>query len=200
MELDAVILDFLMLCFSPTFSLFSFTLIKRLFSSTRVELEWYHLHMWGCWYFYWQLNSSLLFIQLSILHDILYHLTFLLRNLLEKLVKKQQLETVMEQTVSKLEKEYIKACILSPCSFNLYAEYIMWNAEAEKAQAGIKTARRSVNNLSYADNTTLMAESEEGLKSLLMKVKVESEKAGLKFNIQKMKINGIWSYHFMANR
>ena len=76
----------------------------------------------------------------------------------------------------------------------------MWNAEAEKAQAGIKTARRSVNNLSYADNTTLMAESEEGLKSLLMKVKVESEKAGLKFNIQKMKINGIWSYHFMANR
>ena len=80
------------------------------------------------------------------------------------------------------------------------AEYIMQNARLYEAQAGIKTARRSVNNLSYADNTTLMAESEEGLKSLLMKVKVESEKAGLKFNIQKMKINGIWSYHFMANR
>ena len=72
--------------------------------------------------------------------------------------------------------------------FNLYAEYIKWNAGLDEAQAGIKTARRNVNNLSYADDTTLMAESEEELKSLLRKVKEESEKAGLKLNIQKMKI------------
>ena len=72
--------------------------------------------------------------------------------------------------------------------FNLYAEYIKWNAGLDEAQAGIKIARRNVNNLSYADDTTLMAESEEELKSLLRKVKEESEKAGLKFNIQKMKI------------
>ena len=79
-------------------------------------------------------------------------------------------------------------CILSPCLFNLYAEYIMRNAGLEEAQAGIKTAGRNVNNLRYADDTTLMAENEEELKSLLMKVKEESEKVGLKLNIQKMKI------------
>ena len=78
--------------------------------------------------------------------------------------------------------------ILSPCLFNLHAEYIMRNAGLEEAQAGIKTARRNINNLRYADDTTLMAESEEELKSLLMKVKEESEKIGLKLNIQKMKI------------
>ena len=72
--------------------------------------------------------------------------------------------------------------------FNLYAEYIKWNAGLDEAQAGIKIARRNVNNLSYADDTTLMAESEEELKSLLRIVKEESEKAGLKLNIQKMKI------------
>ena len=77
---------------------------------------------------------------------------------------------------------------MSPCLFNLYAEYIMRNAGLEEAQAGIKIARRNINNLRYADGTTLMAESEEELKSLLMKVKEESEKAGLKLNIQKMKI------------
>ncbi|MFW2116197.1 reverse transcriptase domain-containing protein, partial [Acinetobacter geminorum] len=77
---------------------------------------------------------------------------------------------------------------MSPCLFNLYAEYIMRNAGLEEAQAGIKIARRNLNNLRYADDTTLMAESEEELKSLLMKVKVESEKVGLKLNIQKMKI------------
>ena len=77
--------------------------------------------------------------------------------------------------------------ILSPCLFNLYAEYIKRNAGLEKAQAGIKIAGRNVNNLRYADDTTLMAESEEGLKSLLMKVKEESEKVGLKLNIQKTK-------------
>ncbi|ELR53760.1 Retrovirus-related Pol polyprotein from type-1 retrotransposable element R2, partial [Bos mutus] len=79
-------------------------------------------------------------------------------------------------------------CILSPCLFNLYAEYIMRNTRLEETQAGIKIARRNINNLRYADDTTLMAESEEELKSLLMKVKVESEKVGLKLNIQKMKI------------
>ena len=81
-----------------------------------------------------------------------------------------------------------KGCILSPCLFNLYAEYIMRNAGLEETQAGIKISRRNINNLRHADDTTLMAESEEELKSLLMKVKVESEKIGLKLNIQKTKI------------
>ena len=76
----------------------------------------------------------------------------------------------------------------SPCLFNFYAEYIMRNAGMEEAQAGIKIAGRNINNLRYADDTTLMAESDEELKSLLMKVKEESEKVGLKFNIQKTKI------------
>ena len=79
-----------------------------------------------------------------------------------------------------------QACILSPCLFNFYAKYIMRNAGLEEAQAGIKIAGRNINNLRYADDTTLMAESEEGLKSLLMKVKEESEKVGLKL-IQKTK-------------
>ena len=77
---------------------------------------------------------------------------------------------------------------MSPWLFNFYAEYIMWNAGLDEAQAGNKIAGRNINNLRYADDTTLMAESEEELKSLLMKMKVESEKAGLKLNIQKMKI------------
>ena len=78
--------------------------------------------------------------------------------------------------------------ILSPCLFNLYAEYIMQNAWLDEAQAGIKISRTNINNLRYADDTTLMAESEEEVKSLLMKVKEESEKVGLKLNIQKIKI------------
>ena len=81
-----------------------------------------------------------------------------------------------------------QGCVLSLCLFNLYAEYIMRNAGLGEAQAGIKIARRNINNLRYADDTTLMAESEEELKSLLMKVKVETEKVGLKLNIQKTKI------------
>ena len=81
-----------------------------------------------------------------------------------------------------------QGCILSPCLFNLYAEYIMRNAGLDKAQAGIKIARRNINHLKYADDTTLMVEREEELKSLLMKLKEESEKAGLKLNIQKTKI------------
>ena len=81
-----------------------------------------------------------------------------------------------------------QGCVLSPCLFNLYAEYIMRNAGLEETQAGIKIAWRNINNLRCADDTTLMAESEEKLKSLLMKVKVESENVGLKLNIQKTKI------------
>ena len=80
-----------------------------------------------------------------------------------------------------------QGCILASCLFDLYAENIMRNAELEEAQAGIKTARRNINNLRYADDTTLMAESEEERKSLLMKVKEESENVGLKLNIQKTK-------------
>ena len=85
-------------------------------------------------------------------------------------------------------KGVCQGCILSPCLFNFYAEYIMRNAGLEETQAGIKIAGRNINKLRYADDTTLMAESEEELKNLLMKVKVESEKVGLKLNIQKMKI------------
>ena len=104
-------------------------------------------------------------------------------------VRKQQLEVDMEQqTGSKQEKGVRQGCILSPCLFNFYAEYIMRNAGLEEAQAGITIARRNINNLRYADDTTLMAESEEQLKSLLLKVKEESEKVGLKLNIQKTKI------------
>ena len=101
-------------------------------------------------------------------------------------VKKQQLELDMEQqTGSKSGKEYVKAVY---CLFNLYAEYIMQNAGLDKLQAWIKISRRNINNLRYAGETTLMAESEEELKHLLMKVKEESEKVGLKLNIQKSKI------------
>ena len=80
-----------------------------------------------------------------------------------------------------------QGCVLSPCLFNFYAEYIMRNAGLEEAQAGIKIAGRNINNLRYADDTTFMAESEEELKSLLLKVKEESEKVGIMLNIQKMK-------------
>ena len=88
----------------------------------------------------------------------------------------------------KIGKKAHQVCILSPCLFNLYAEYIMQNAWLHEAQAGIKISGRNINNFRYADGTTLMAESEEELESLLMKVKEESEKAGLKLNIQKTKI------------
>ena len=81
-----------------------------------------------------------------------------------------------------------QGCIMVPCLFNLYVEYIMWNAGLDEAEAGIKIARRNVNNLRYTNDTTLTAESEEERKSLLMKVKEESEKVGLKLNIQKTKI------------
>ena len=104
-------------------------------------------------------------------------------------VKKPQLELDVEkQTGSKLGKEYIKGSISSPSFFNSYTEHIMWNAGLDEAQAGIRIAGRNINNLIYANDTTLLAESEEELQSLLMKVKEESEKVGLKLNIQKTKI------------
>ena len=103
-------------------------------------------------------------------------------------VRKQQLELDTERQWFQIGKGVRQGCILSPCLFNVYAECIMRNAGLEEAQAGIKFARRNINNLRYADDTTFMAESEEELKSLLMKVKEESEKAGLKLNIQKTKI------------
>ena len=115
------------------------------------------------------------------------HLTFLLRNLYEG----------QEATVRtghgiidwfQIRKEVLQGCIFSPCLFNFYAEYIMRNTGLDEAQVGIKIVGRYINNLRYTDDTTLMAEIEEELKSLLMKVKEESEKVGVKFNIQKTKI------------
>ena len=112
------------------------------------------------------------------------HLICLLRNLYAG--QEAQLELDMGTTDwFQIGKGVRQGCILSPCLFNLYAEYIMRNAGMDEAQAGIKIARRNINNLRHADDTILMAESEEELKSLLMKVKEESEKTGLKLKIQK---------------
>ena len=119
--------------------------------------------------------------------EILDHLTCLLRNLYavqEATVRTRHGTTDWFQIGTGVHQ----GCILSPCLFNFYAEYIMLNARLDETQAEIKIARRNINNLRYADDTTLMAENEEELKSLLMKVKEESEKAGLKLNIQKSKI------------
>ena len=115
------------------------------------------------------------------------HLTCLLRNLYagqEATVRTGHGKTHWFQ----IAKGVSQGCILSPCLFNFYAVYIMRNSGLEEAKAAIKIAGRNINNLSYADDTTLMAESEEKLKSLLMQVKVESEKVDLKLNIQKTKI------------
>ena len=115
------------------------------------------------------------------------HLACLLRNLYagqEATVRTGYGTTVWFQ----IGRGVHRGCVLSPCLFNLYAEYIMRNTGLEEAQAGIKISGRNINNLRYADDTTLMAEIEEELKSLLMKVKEESEKVGLKLNIQKTKI------------
>ena len=107
-------------------------------------------------------------------------------------VRKQQLELDMDWF--QIGKGIHQGCILSPCLFNFYAEYIMRNAGLEEAQAGIKIAGRNINNLRYADDTTLMAVSEKELKSLLMKVKEESEKVSLKLNIQKQR-----SWHLVSS-
>ena len=115
------------------------------------------------------------------------HLTCLLRNLYAG--QEVTVRTGHETTNwFQIRKGVRQGCILSPSLFNLYAEYIMRNPGLDEVQAGIKIARRNINNLRYANDNTLMAESEEELKSLLMKVKEESEKVGLKLNIQKTKI------------
>ena len=125
------------------------------------------------------------------------HLTCLLRNLYAG--REATVRTGHGTTDwFKIGKGVRQGCILSPCLFNFYAEYIIRNAGLEEAQAGIKIAGRNINYLRYADDTTLMAESEEELKSLLMKVKVESEKVGLKHS--ENEDHGIWSHHFMTNR
>ena len=115
------------------------------------------------------------------------HLTCLLRNLY---AGREATVTTGHETTDwfQIGKGVCKGCILSPCLFNFYAEYIMRNTRLDEAQAGIKIAGRDINNLRYADDTTVMAESEEELKSLLMKVKEESENVALKLNIQKTKI------------
>ena len=115
------------------------------------------------------------------------HLTFLLRNLY---VGQNATVRTGHETTNwfPIQNGVHQACILSPYLLNLYAKYIMWNARLDEAQAGIKIARRNINNLRYADDTTLMAEIKEKLKSLLMKVKEESEKVGLKLKIQKTKV------------
>ena len=127
------------------------------------------------------------------------HLTCLLRNLYadpEAKVRTRHGKTDWFQ----IRKGVRQGCILSPCLFNFYAEYIMRNAGLEEAHTRFKIVRRNINNLRYADDTTLMAESEGELKSFLMEVKEESEKVGLKLNIQKSKIMGIQSHYFMENR
>ena len=120
-------------------------------------------------------------------HGTTRHFTCLLRNLY---VGQEATVGTRHRTTGWLQfgKGACQGCILSPCLFNLNAESIMQSAGMDEAQAGIKTARRNINNLRYADDTTLMAECEEELRSLLMKVKEESEKSDLKLNIQKTKI------------
>ena len=130
-----------------------------------------------------------------------FYLTCLLRNLYsgqEATVRTEHGTTDWFQ----IGKGVHQGCILSHCLFNLYAEYIMWNARLDEAQAGIKISRRNINSFRYADDTTLMVESEEELKSLLMKVKEECKKANLKLNIQKTKIMAsgpITSWQIMGN-
>ena len=123
------------------------------------------------------------------------HLTCLLRNLYaaqEAAVRTEHGTTDWFQ----IGKGVLQGCILSPCLFNLYVEYIMWNAGLDEAQSGINIVRRNINIFRYIDDTIFMAESKEELKSLLMKVKEESEKGDLKHNIQKNQYHGIWSHHF----
>ena len=128
-----------------------------------------------------------------------HHLTCLLRNLYscqEAAVRTRHGTTNWFQ----IGKGVRQGCILLPCLFNLYAEYIMWNARLDEAQAGIKISGRNISNLQYADDTTLMAESKEELKSLLIKMKDEREKSWLKIQHSENEDNGIQSHHFMANR
>ena len=131
--------------------------------------------------------------------EIPHHFTCFLRNLYAS--QKATVRTGHGTTDwFQIGKEVHQGCILSPCLFNFYAEYIMRNAGLEEAQAGIKISRRNINNLRYGDDTTLMAESEEELKSLLMKVKEESGKNWLKAQHSENQDHGISSLHLVANR
>ena len=128
-----------------------------------------------------------------------HHLNCLLRNLYaEQEATVRTRHEIMDWL--QIEKGVCQGCILSPCLFNFCAEYIMQNARLDESQAGIKIAGRNTIHHRYADDTTLMAENEEELKNLLIKVKVESEKASLKLNIQKNEDHGNRSHHSMANR
>ena len=127
------------------------------------------------------------------------HLTCLLRNLYAG--QEATVRTGHGTTGGfKIGERVHQGCILSPCLFNLYAEYIMQNAGLDEVQAGIKIAGRNIKNLGYADDTILMAEGKEELKSLLMKMKEESQKRWLKTQYSKNKDHGIRCHHFMANR
>ena len=127
------------------------------------------------------------------------HLTCLLRNLY---AGQEATVRILHGTMGwfKIGKSIWQGYLLSPCLFNLYAEYVAWNARLNESQAGIKIAGRNINNLRYADDTTLLTENEEELKTFLMNVKEESEKACLKLNIKKTKIMASSPNHFMANR
>ena len=126
------------------------------------------------------------------------HLTCLLRNLYAG--KETTVRTGHETDWLQIRKGVHQGCILSPCLFNFYAEYIVRNVGLDEAQAGIKIDWRNINNLRYTDDTTLMSESEEELKGLLMKVKEESEKSWLKTQHSENEDHGIQTHHFMANR
>ena len=127
------------------------------------------------------------------------HLTCLLRNLYAG--QEATVRTLHGTTdLFRIEKGIRQGCLLSPCLFNLYAENIMRNAGLDELQAGIKIARRNTNNLRYVDDSTLMAESKEELKNLLIRVKEESEKASLKLNTKKNQGPDIQTHHFTADR
>ena len=117
-----------------------------------------------------------------------YHMLLIHFNFLTNFVQFKIISLVLHISHFQIVKGVAQGCILSPCLFNLYEEYVIQNAGLAEAQARIKIVRRNINNIRYGDDTTLMAESEEELKSFLMKVKEESEKVGLKLNIQKAKI------------
>ena len=127
------------------------------------------------------------------------HLTCLLRNLYAD--QEARVRTLHGTTYwFKIGKGIRQGCMLSPCLFNFYAEYIMQNARLDESQAGIKIVGRNINNLRYADDTTLEAESEEEIKSLLTRVNEESGKTWLKTQHSKNEDHGIWSHHFKAKR
>ena len=187
MGLDAMMLVFWMLSFKPTFLLSTFTFIKSLFSSSLLICQ-KKKKIYLCFIDYAKAFDCVDHNKLwKILEEmgIPDHLTYLLENLYVD--QEATVRTGHGTDWFQIGKGVHQGCILSPCLFSLYAEYIMQNARLDEAQAGIKTARRNISNFRYADDTTFMAESEAELKSLLTKVKDESEKVGLKLNIQKTK-------------